>query len=88
MRVHAEGAMSTKSINTLIADRCRAEVRVLRAARAYAAAGARLDLPAMEDTSAEMMLAAFRLRDADENVAAWKREARKRLRAAAARREP
>ena len=86
MHLHAEGAMSTKSINALIADRCRAEARVLRASRSYAAAGARMDLSAMEDTSAEMMLAAFRLRDADRAIAAWKREARKRLRAA--RREP
>lgn len=88
MHLHTEGAMSDKSINALIADRCRAEARVLRAARAYAAAGARMDLPSMEDTSAEMMLAAFRLRDADAAISAWKRECRKRLRAAAARRKP
>lgn len=79
--------MSDKSINALLTDRCRAEARVLRAARAYAGASTRLDADSMVAWKGRMLLASFRLRDADRAISAWKRECRKRLRAAAARRE-
>ena len=90
--MRAEAAMSKQpSITTLFARRKRAEARVLRAARRLARVtqGALDEIDQNEVRHVQLLLRVLsaRLLDADRAIAAWKREARKRMRAAA-RRQP